>query len=276
MLNNLPLNDEIAVAFSQIVDDALVTKRKPSHADIDNIIHRYKLSKGDPKLSGQNTSVGKAKRINAVLNWSLEYNQDAGESFIGALLSLVKGHGGFREDSQNFVGIEAIRNLQSSLKSEGFSLASDGTVTPIVLDNLSDLEMEEALKGYVRRAKKGASDAALLTGTSKDLLEAVAAYVITRILGEYPQKNFPTLLGLAFHLLELSTPDREDKSKVTSRLEVSLYSLGCAVNNLRNKQGTGHGRPFLPSVSDIEAKAAIESMGMISEFLLSKLKEKTK
>jgi len=53
-----------------------------------------------------------------------------------------------------------------------------------------------------------------------------------------------------------------------------LYELGCAVNNLRNKQGTGHGRPFLPTVSDNEAKAAIESMGMISEFLLNKLKEK--
>lgn len=274
MPNNLPLNDEIAVAFSQIIDDALVATRKPSHADIDNIVFRYKLDAGDPKLNGQNASVGKAKRINAVLNWALEYNQNAGELFIGALLTLIKAHGGFREDSQNFVGIEAIRNLQGSLKTEGSSLAGDGSVTPVVLDNLSDFEMEEALKGYVRRAKKGALDAALLTGTSKDLLEAVAAYVITKHLGEYPQKNFPTLLGLAFHLLGLSTPEIEGKSKVTSRLEISLYELGCAVNNLRNKQGTGHGRPFLPSVSIIEAKGAIESMGVISEFLLSKLSEK--
>jgi hypothetical protein len=273
-MNKLPLNDEIAVAISQVVDDAptSVPTRKPSHADIENIICRFNLEKGDPNLNG--LSVGKAKRVNAVLNWALEYDQEAGESFLSALLSVIKGHGGFRGESPNFVGNESIQNLQRSFKDEGFLLASDGVITPIVLDNLSEMEIEEALEAYIRRAKKGASDAALLTGTSKDLLEAVAAHVITRLLGNYPQKNFPTLLGLAFHLLELSTPDTNGKNTVTERLEISLYELGCAVNNLRNKQGTGHGRPFLSTVSNAEAKAAIESMGMISEFLLSKLKER--
>lgn len=273
-MNKLPLNDEIAVAISQVVDDALVVTRKPSHADLDNIILRNKLDKGDPKLNGQNTNVGKAKRVNAVLNWALEYNQESGESFVNSLLSLIRGHGGFREDSPNFVGHESIRNLQSSLKAEGIVLSSDGMVTPVVLDNLSDLEIEEALMGYTRRAKKGASDAALLTGTSKDLLEAVAAHVITRLLGEYKQSNFPTLLGLAFHLLGLSTPKSKGDNEVTFRFEISIYELGCSVNNLRNKQGTGHGRPFLPTITDTEAKAAIESMGLISEFLLNKLKDK--
>lgn len=273
-MKKLPLNDEIAVAFSLLVDDALVVTRKPSHADLDNIILRNKVDKGDPKLNGQNANVGKAKRVNAVLNWALEYDQEAGETFVSSLLSLIRGHGGFREDSPNFIGYESIRNLQSSLKAEGVILLSDGMVTLVVLDNLSDLEMEEALEGYIRRAKKGASDAALLTGTSKDLLEAVAAHVITRLLGKYQQSNFPTLLGLAFHLLGLSTANTKGDNEITSRLEKSMYELGCSVNNLRNKQGTGHGRPFLPTVTDIEAKAAIESMGVISEFLLSKLKEK--
>ena len=273
-MKRLPLNDEICVAISQVVDDAQVATRKPSHTDLDNIIVRYKLDQGDPKLNGQNSNVGKAKRINAVLNWALEFNQEAGEAFMSSLLSLIRGHGGFRDDSSNFVGHQSIRNLQSSLKAEGVFLASDGTVTPVVLENLSDLEMEEALQNYIRRAKKGASDAALLTGTSKDLLEAVAAHVITRIAGKYKQSNFPTLLGYAFYLLGLSTPDTKGDNEVTARLEVSMYELGCAVNNLRNKQGTGHGRPFLPTVTYIEAKAAIESMGLISELLLSKLKEK--
>lgn len=273
-MKKLPLNEEIAVAISQVIDDALVKTRKPSHADLDNIIRRNKVDKGDPKLNGDNNNLGKAKRVNAVLNWALEYDQEAGESFVSSLLSLVKGCGGFREDSPNFVGHESIQNLRNSLKTEGITLTSDGMVTPIVLDNLSDIEMEKALESYIRRAKKGASDAALLTGTSKDLLEAVAAHVITRLKGSYQQSNFPTLLGLAFHLLGLSTPHTEGDNKVTSRFEISMYELGCSVNNLRNNQGTGHGRPFLPIITDIEAKAAIEGMGIISEFLLSKLKEK--
>lgn len=274
-MKKLPLNDEIAVAVSQIVDDSRSdTKRKPSHADLDMVIRRHQLIQGDPTLNGQKANWGKAKRINSVLNWALEFDQEAGEEFIGSLLALIRGHGGFREGSLNFVGHESILNLQNSLKPEGVLLVSDGTVTPVVLNNLSDMEMEEALENYIRRAKKGASDAALLTGTGKDLLEAVSAHVITRIAGKYHQKNFPTLLGYAFVILGLSTPDTKGNNEVTARLEIQLYELGCAVNNLRNKEGTGHGRPFLPTVTEIEAKTAIESMGIISEFLLSKLKEK--
>lgn len=130
------------------------------------------------------------------------------------------------------VGHESIRNLQNSLKVEGIVLASDEMVTPVVLDNLSNIEMEEALKGYIRRVKKGASDTALLTGTSKVLLEAVAAHVITRLLGKYQQSNFPTLLGLAFHILRLSTPNTKGEIEVTSHLELSMDELECSVNNL--------------------------------------------
>lgn len=153
-MNKIPLNDEIAVAMSQIVDDALVATRKPSHADLDNIILRHGLDKGDPKLNGLNGNVGKAKRVYAVLNWALEYNQELGESFVGSLISLLRGHGGFRDSSPNYVGNESILNLQNSLKLEGIVLASDGTLTPMVLENLSDLEMEEALESYIRRAKR--------------------------------------------------------------------------------------------------------------------------
>lgn len=38
--------------------------------------------------------------------------------------------------------------------------------------------MTEALHAYVRRAKKGSMDSALLAGTGKDLLEAVAKHVL--------------------------------------------------------------------------------------------------
>ncbi|MCK6208491.1 abortive infection family protein [Bacillus infantis] len=273
-MKRLPLNHEIAIAVSQVVDDSSpqVSKRKPSHADIESIIYKFKLQEGDPNNNGK--AYGKAKRINAVLNWALEYDHEAGEFFLSSLLTMIKGFGGFRMESPNFVGDESILNLRSAFKGENINLTSDGVITPVVLENLSYMEIEKALDNYIRRAKRGASDAALLTGTSKDLLEAVAAHVITRLLGEYPQKNFPTLLGLAFYQLGLSTPNTKGENPVTERLETSFYELGCAVNNLRNKQGTGHGRPFMPTVTEYEAKAAIESMGMISEFLLNKLKEK--
>jgi hypothetical protein len=41
-----------------------------------------------------------------------------------------------------------------------------------------------------------------------------------------------------------------------------------------NKQGTGHGRPWLPTVTPAEAQIAIRTMGSITLFLLSRLAEK--
>ena len=48
-----------------------------------------------------------------------------------------------------------------------------------------------------------------------------------------------------------------------------MYELACAINHLRNKEGTGHGRPWLPSVTEMESRMAIESMGVIAERLLN-------
>lgn len=95
--------------------------------------------------------------------------------------------------------------------------------------------------------------------------------------GYYPTTaNFPTLLGQAFNALGLATTS--DKIVIGEPyivVERALYELGCAVNALRNKEGTGHGRPFLSSLTSGQARSAVESMGMISEFLLFKRKQKT-
>lgn len=48
-----------------------------------------------------------------------------------------------------------------------------------------------------------------------------------------------------------------------------------AVNTLRNKEGTGHGRPWLPSVSAEEARHAVQVMGTIAELLIRTLKQRT-
>jgi hypothetical protein len=56
-------------------------------------------------------------------------------------------------------------------------------------------------------------------------------------------------------------------------VEPSLYEAGCAVNALRNKTGTGHGRPFVPFVSDDEARTAVQLIGIVSGLLLRALKK---
>jgi Abortive infection C-terminus len=136
--------------------------------------------------------------------------------------------------------------------------------------------MSDALESYVRRAQRGSEDAALLVGTGKDLLEATAAHVVNEKYGQYPQHaQFPTLLGQAFTALGLATSQTPQQSGESSqrRVERALYEAGCAVNSLRNKTGTGHGRPFLATLSDDEARTAVQLVGIISGLLLRTLKQ---
>ncbi len=199
------ITDTILFALAQAVDDAQIQPpREPSHSDLDFLVKSAGLTEGDPKAGGQ--LVGKAKRVRGILSWAVANNLPNGQKFVGQLVSFLRAHGGFRSESANFVGSAAIESLINAFSSEGFSLSSEGELSPKVLDSLSGAELTTALAAYVRRAQRGAEDAALLTGTSKDLLEATAAHVLREVYNtQEPPHQFPSLLGQAFVAVGLKT-----------------------------------------------------------------------
>lgn len=264
-----PLNDSILIAVAQLVDDAQTGRRDPSHYDIGVVLERSGLKHADPISQG--VQAGKAKRIRAALNWAIEGDPDAGGRFVYSFISAIRGYGGFRVGSQNYVGQDAIETAIAAFSSEGYVLTLDGELRPAVLEGLSGAAYSEALMGYIRRAKRGAADAALLVGTGKDLLEAVCGHIMQLRFGYAPTTNFPTLLGQVFVELGLVTPEHKPVpgEPANRRVERAMYELACGLNALRNKEGTGHGRPWLPAVTDAEARMAVESMGVIAERLFA-------
>ncbi len=274
-MDKIPVNDTIIYSLARLVDDAQKDRRDPSHSDIEFQLSRVGLNEADPNKEGP--PVGKAKRVRSVLNWAIDNDIQKAECFVAGLISTVKSCGGFREGSQNYVGSDAISDLVAALKPEGFILGEDGTISPIALDSLSGMKLTSALRGYVNRAKKGIEDSALVVGTSKDLMESVAAHVIQELWGSYPSTaNFPSLLGQAFTALDMATPEQEAQAgeHQRCRMERALYETACSINKLRNKQGTGHGRPWIPDLRPTEAKAAVEFIGVISELMLDNLERK--
>lgn len=268
-----PLSEAVIVALSKAIDDAGKDRRDPSHSDLGFLIERVGLSASDPARQGQ--TVGKAKRVRAVLTRALEDAPNKGERLVAGLVSTIRGCGGFRQGSPNYVGDDAVADLAAAFAEEGAVLSSDGVLTATVLDSLGGRELTDALRSYVRRAKRGVEDAALLVGTGKDLLEATAKHVIVERMNTAPrQMDFPTLLGQAFYALSLATPADSvlPGEHPRRRLERALYEAGCSVNALRNRDGTGHGRPWLPTVTNAEARAAVEIMGVVAEYLLRALR----
>ncbi len=90
-------------------------------------------------------------------------------------------------------------------------------------------------------------------------------------VGNPQTSNFPTLLGQAFSSLNLSTlHGATSGGNPMQRIERAMYELACGINQLRNKQGTGHGHPWLPSITRAEARTVTECMGIVAEYLLSR------
>jgi hypothetical protein len=262
-----PLSDSIITAVARLVDDAMSERRDPSHSDIDFLLRRTDLFVHDPN-TGQKR--GKKKRVQDILFWAMDNAPEKGERFVAGLIASLRGCGAFRHGSPNYAGENAIRDAQDAFKAEGFALASDGELHPAVLETLSGTELTAALAAYARRAQRGVEDAALVTGTGKDLVEATAAHVLVETQGSYPQTTFDALLGMAFVAVGMTTP--QDKSKLgespLAEIDRGLFTSACGVNKLRNKQGVGHGRPWLPSVTNEEARQAVGVMGSVSARLL--------
>lgn len=270
-----PLSDAVIVAVAALVDDSQSERRDPSHSELEFQITKAGLRAGDPATQGN--PVGKQKRIRAVLSWALEHAHAEGEAMVAGLLALIRARGGFREGSPNYVGKDAIQDATNAFRFEGYDLTPEGDLRATLLDNLTGVQLTDALNAYVRRAKRGHDDAALVTGTGKDLLEATAAHVLKTKYGTYPSgANFPGLLGQAFVAAGLVTPQHPTQplEPAQRRVERAAFELACAINTLRNKDGTGHGRPWLPVVTPAEARIAVEFMGVLAELLLNSLKPK--
>ncbi|WP_236194833.1 abortive infection family protein [Pseudomonas glycinae] len=270
MANRPPLTDAIVIAISRLIDDSQSEKREPTHSDIEFQIDQARLTSADPGRLG-NKPIGKSKRVRGTLSWALSNNPTAGESLVAGLISTVQGYGGFRPASSNYCGSEAITNLTTVFAAQGWDLSLEGTLQPRVLGSLAGKALTSALQAYADRARRGSLDSPLLAGTAKDLLEATAAHVLVEKWGSYPStSNFPTLLGQAFTALGLATPSDPIVAgdPVHRRMERAAYDLGCALNALRNKEGTGHGRPWISSLTPAQARFSIESMGNIASLML--------
>lgn len=268
-----PLTEAIIAAVSRLVDDR-DRPRDPSHSAIAAVVAASDLKAVDPARRPQ--PIGKEKRVRGILDWALTNDAPRGGAFVRKLLAEIRGCGGFRPQSPNFVGEDPIANAIDAFAAAGFLLGSDGDLRPQILTNLEGAATTAALRAYVARIRHGYMDSALVVGTGKDLLEATAAHVLVERYGSEPSPsiNFPTLLGQAFTVVGLATPQDPVKSGEPQfrLLERRLFESALVVNALRNRQGSGHGRAFLPSIDPDQARAAAEVMAIVSELLLNALK----
>ncbi|MBO9471855.1 abortive infection family protein [Endozoicomonas sp. G2_2] len=71
----------------------------------------------------------------------------------------------------------------------------------------------------------------------------------------------------------MATPEDPPSSTESPHrvMERGMYQSAVGVNRLRNKEGSGHGRPWVASLGVVEAEAAIELAGVVAGYMLDKL-----
>lgn len=256
--------------LANVIDQLVDASRRPSHDELTGIFRRARVSDVDPGLG-----IGKVKRVRTVASWCSTRDPAAGACLVRELVAAVRAEGGFVRDSEQYVGQQVESNLRRALGTSGFTLDEDGGIVPRLLDNVPEADRHDALRQYADRLRRGALDSPLVTGTGKDLLEAAARHVIVENGGQYaPHMGFPGTLLNAYTVLGLSAPPgplvqgQGLDSDPVGQLQQSVFLLGVAVNRLRNAEGTGHGRPYLPSVTDRQAQLATQAIALATELLL--------
>lgn len=171
-----------------------------------------------------------------------------------------------------------MRTAQRAFSREGWSLADDGYLSPAGAIDLST-GGREALDEQLERLRRGSDDSGQLLGSAKDLLEAVAKFVLEEF-GMEPPKNadFDHLWYLARERLKL-LPEQVDQSLPGARniqaILQSSWKIAEQANKLRGIQGTGHGRTLPTGVSADLALLVVREACSVAEFTLVQLDRST-
>ncbi len=260
---------ELASVIDQLVD----ANRPPTHDELSRLFDRVGVSTADPASGGITT--GKVKRVRAVASWCLTKDPEAGGKLLQGLVDAVRAEGGFSAETDQFVGEEVLANLRRGLHSVGYTIDEDGTLAPLLLENVPELERDATLAQYATRIRRGSTDSPLVTGSGKDLLEATARHILVKTGGTYDERvGLPATLMQAYTTLGLTPPPGQLLTgqvldpNPAAQLEQAVFLLAVAVNRLRNAQGTGHGRPYPSTVTDRQAELATQAIALAAELLL--------
>jgi len=164
--------------------------------------------------------------------------------------------------------------LREALGRSGWYLDEDG-----LLRAFSGVDVDtggrEALEENLRRLRASTGDPALLIGTAKDLLEAVAKFALEETgMPVEAAMSFDQLWHIARERLGM-LPERVDKTipgfEAIREIHQSSWSIARNVNALRNLQGTGHGRTLPTGVTEDLALLVVREAGSVAEYMLRQL-----
>jgi hypothetical protein len=170
------------------------------------------------------------------------------------------------------VNATLVADLRSAFTHAGWTLSDDGR-----LDRVGSVDLETggraALDEQLDRLRRNMDDPAAVLGIAKDLVEAVSKFVLEDG-GMTPPKDakFDWLIYMAFERLRFTTAVIDESVPGAKQLRAifkSAQTVTLQLNELRNLQGTGHGRTLPTGLSQQTARFVIREVTHVAELMLS-------
>lgn len=260
-MSSRPINDEISAVLGQFFFGG----SGPSHTVLTRAFTAAGLAQYD-RYDATTGTPNKQQRVMEVCQAAK--HPDAAKKLADGLLNALRLNGSFK-DADN---IALFADLRSAFRHAGWSLSDDGR-----LERVGSIDLETggraALDEQLERLRRNMDDPAAVLGIAKDLVEAVSKFVLEDG-GMTPPKDaqFDWLVYLAFERLKFTTGVIDESVPGAKQLRAifkSAQTIVLQLNELRNLQGTGHGRTLPTGLSKETARFVIREVTHVTELMLS-------
>ncbi len=264
-MSSAPVSDEIAGALGLFFHGGVGLSRSAltgvfTRAGFGDVAE-YRIN--DP------SSPNKETRVQLAVRAAVKRTGRARE-LVDGLLAALRVNGVFSStDPETKKTIDIAR---SAFRRAGWALSDDGTLSPI---GVIDLQTggRQSLEEQLDRLRRATEDPGQLLGSAKDLLEAVAKFVLQELGHEAPG-DFNQLWYLARERLGVHPSQVVGDSPGAAQVRKILgatWTIAEQVNELRNLQGTGHGRTLPTGVSADMALLVVREACSIAQLMLGAL-----
>lgn len=196
---------------------------------------------------------------------------DRARDLTEGFLTQLRLHGCFQTESTY---LSQVATLRSALRRSGYSISEDGTLLTIGAIDLQTGN-RSALDEQIDRLRRSTDDPAQLIGSAKDLLEAVARFVLEELSFPVSQNaDFGQLWYLARERLGVRPEDvvaSQVGSEQVRKILGASWTIAEQVNSLRNLMGTGHGRTLPTALSAEAALLVVREACSLAQFVLDTL-----
>lgn len=264
---SIPLTSEVGGAFGAFFHGG----SGPSHSELSAIFASAGYADDDPYDPATSTP-NKEQRVVTVTRAAIR-RPDGARGLVDGLAERLRLRGTFDADGVNSDLINA-KHLARALSKAGWSLTDDGYIQPLGSIDLTT-GGRTSLDEQLERIRRSPDDPGILLGSSKDLLEAAAKFVLHEVgveIGSSP--SFGHLQYLARDRLKLNPQDVDQTLPGAVHIRAVLQAsvkIAEEINNLRALQGVGHGRTLPTGVTPELAWLVIREACSLAELMLTTL-----